>query len=124
MTKEGLKEILDWMRGTDLVSVDFKEGGRGFSLSLPGGIPDFEPAPSPFVPVTSPTVGIFRASALGRGAAAEGSSVEKGAVLGFVESAGGRKTPVEAPDAGRLTKIFIHDSDPVEYGKLLFFLTA
>ena len=43
-------------------------------------------------------------------------------LLGQVETAPGKSTPVTAPCAGRVSKVFIEAGAPAEYGQALLFL--
>lgn len=67
------------------------------------------------VAVTSPLVGIFRASVQ------TGDQVEAGQSLGRIEALGMR-TGVDAPHAGAVEEMLVGDGDPVEYGEALLLL--
>ena len=125
MKTSQLQDVLSWIRTTDLVEVAYRDGSAGFSFAVaePAAPPAY-PAPAcRFQAVTSPAVGLFRASALGKGRRAEeGSAVAEGAVLGLIDAGAGPQTTVKAPCAGRVAKIFIDDGAPAEYGQVLMFL--
>ena len=124
MNTEKIQEVLGWLRGTDLVEVQYRSQGVGFSLSTSEGAPPPVPAPANrFTPVCSPAVGLFQWSEPGKPRVAEeGRSVEAGQTLGLVETAKDRTTPVKAPTAGRIARVFAEAGAPVEYGQPLFFL--
>jgi biotin carboxyl carrier protein len=126
MTTDQVQQVLDWMRKTDLVEVRYREDGKGFSLSTAENAAPPYPAPvSRFTPVCSPGVGLFQWNAPGRAKAAEeGSAVSEGDVLGLVETAPGKTTPVTAPCAGKLARAFAESGKAVEYGQPLFFIAA
>ncbi len=72
--------------------------------------------------VGSPEVGVFRAGAKGRSAAAApGDDVAAGALLGSVDT-GTAVVDVKAPAAGRLVSGAAEDGKAVEYGQPLFFI--
>lgn len=124
MDTKSLKDVLDWMRGTDLAEVVYKRGGAGFELASEpvhaapaGGFPEAR-----VVPVASPEVGVFRAA--GRGASFKGQAgdaVEAGAVLGVVDT-GAKAVELKAPAAGKLVGAGPEDGKAVEYGQPLFFI--
>ncbi|MDE2038848.1 MAG: hypothetical protein KGO96_11805 [Elusimicrobia bacterium] len=123
MTSEQLKDVLAWIKTTDLVEVQYKRGGDGFSLSRAEAAPRYPIPASRFAAVTSPGVGLFQWSALGKARSAEeGREVSEGETLGVIEEAKGQAIPVKAPCAGRVAKIFIEGGAPAEYGQALLFL--
>lgn len=112
------------MRGTDLAEVAWRRGGEGFELSSEGapGIPAGGFPACTVVPVASPEVGVFRAGAKGRSAAAQpGEDVSVGALLGSIDT-GTAVVDVKAPAAGRLVAGAAEDGKAVEYGQPLFFV--
>ena len=125
MNAEDLKDVLTWIKTTDLTEVTLKKGEDGFSFSLPGSAPAI-PEPdisSRYAAVVSPGVGIFQWGEPGRAAVLEeGAAVKEGAVLGRVEQGPKASLPVKAPVSGRLAKIFIEEGKPADYGRLLFFI--
>ncbi len=122
MKNGDMKSVLDWLKGTDLSEVSFKEGREGFSFSMPSTVPIPAFQPSRYVPVLSPAVGVFRKGSAGKAGTAEGSSVAQEAVLGMVEQARGKAVPVPAPRAGKIARAFASDGEAVEFGSLLFFI--
>jgi acetyl-CoA carboxylase biotin carboxyl carrier protein len=125
MKTEKLQEVLAWLKTTDLVEVQFKSEGEGFTVATAEAAPaPHYPLPaSRFQPVTSPAVGLFQFSALGKARKAEeGVDVAEGESLGVVEIAKGKTVPVPAPCAGRVAKVFIEGGSPAEYGQVLLFL--
>lgn len=124
MDTKNLKEVLEWMRSTDLAEIAYKRGDAGFELAADGATPS--PAggfpEARVVPVTSPEVGVFRAA--GRGASFKGQAgdaVEAGAVLGAVDT-GAKTFELKAPAAGKLIGAGPDDGKAVEYGQPLFFI--
>ncbi len=125
MATEQLKDVLDWMRRTDLVEISYRSEGRGFSLSTAENAaqPHYPLPAARFTPVCSPAVGLFQWNAPGRARAAdEGSPVAEDEVLGLIEVAPGKTTPVKAPCAGKLARVFAESGKAVEYGQPLFFI--
>jgi len=116
-----MNEILAWMKTTDLVELAFKRGSEGFEFRTPTATPAGAAFPaSRLVPVSSPTVGIFRTSRPGSAPRAqEGGSVASGEFLGLIET-GSNATEITAGCAGRVVKVLAQDGDPVEYGQPLF----
>ena len=122
-----IRDVLKWMKSTDLVEVAFKRsGGQGFALSTtdaPAPISGGSMPASRFVPVASESVGVFQWSAPGQARKAEeGTDVAAGDVLGVVVSGSGAAAQVKAPCAGRVAKIFADAGQAVEYGRPLFLL--
>ncbi len=124
MQTEEIRDIVAWIKTTDLLEVEFKEEGKGFSLSGPGAAPAPVRFPfHPMVPVTAQTVGIFRPAENGKAPlAAEGKSVEAGDPLGLIETGLGRPVAVTAPCAGLVKKVLIEAGAPAQYGQPLFFI--
>jgi len=125
MKTEQLQQVMTWIKSTDLVEVSYKSGDAGFSLAT------HEPVPQPHYPipasrfqaVTSPAVGVFQWSALGKARQAEeGVEVREGDTLGIVDGGRGQTTPVKAPCGGRIARVFAEGGAPVEYGQALLFL--
>lgn len=124
MDTKTLKDVLDWMRGTDLAEVAYKRGGAGFELCADGAVPTPAGAfpEARVVPVSSPEVGVFRAA--GRGASFKGQpgdAVAAGAVLGVVDT-GAKTVELKAPAAGTLVGAGPEDGKTVEFGQPLFFI--
>jgi len=118
-----LNNVADWMRDTDLSEVSYRRGNESLQLCLDQGAPALPSFPaSTLVPVSSPEVGIFRASTPGKAFnAEEGASVKKGDILGLIETAGS-KLKLKAPESGRLSTVLAEDGKAVEYGQPLFFI--
>ena len=125
MNTNQLTEVMSWIKTTDLVEVVYDEDGDGFALQTAEALhePSYPIPASRFLPVVSPSIGIFQFSALGKARRAEeGVEVSEGEVLGQVDSGRGHATPVKAPCAGRVAKVFIEAGAPAEYGQALLFL--
>lgn len=125
MKTEQLQDVMSWIKTTDLVEVSFKSGETGFSLATHENVPEpHYPIPaSRFQAVTSPAVGVFQFSALGKARRAEeGVEVQEGDTLGQVDGGRGQSTPIKAPRAGRVARVFVESGAPVEYGQALLFL--
>lgn len=118
------KAVIDWMRTTDLAELSYRRGEDAVQLRLEeaGPAPDAGFPPCALVPVTSPEVGIFRSSDIGKPLGVEkGKPVKEGDVLGLIET-GTSKHKVKAAAAGRLVSVLIEDGKAVEYGQPLFFV--
>ena len=125
MTKESLQEVLSWIKTTDLVEVSYKNGEQGFALASaqPQAQPSYPTLAGRFVPVVSPAVGLFQWNEPGRARKLEeGADMAEGDLIGVVETAKGKTTPVKAPRAGRVARVMIDAGSPVEYGQPLAFL--
>ncbi|MFA6318822.1 MAG: biotin/lipoyl-containing protein [Elusimicrobiota bacterium] len=124
MDKKELKDVMDWARTTDLVELEFRRDGHGFSFSK-------RPKPQTAVcgfpgrnlaAVPSPGVGVFQWNTPGSPRlAAEGAQVSAGTTLGIVEGAGTPKK-VEAPCGGILQNVCVDAGQTVQYGQPLFFI--
>jgi len=122
MNVKTLGKITKWMETTDLEEITFKEGGDKISLKLNNHPEHHTSLSSTLVPVSSPSIGIFRFSRPGTTSALkEGVSVKKGQELGAVEVGKDHK-PVIAGAAGFLKIISVEEGKPVEYGQPLFFI--
>jgi len=126
MDTQQIREVLDWMKKTDVVELAYKKAGKGFALSTTEAAPVIPGAglpPSRYVPVASESVGIFQWSEPGKARRAdEGSPVSEGDVLAIVVSGSGKSAPVKAPCAGRVAKCFADAGQAVEYGRPLFLI--
>lgn len=126
MDTKAVREVLEWMKGTDLVEVAYKKAGAGFALTTadaPPAVPAGNlPAPR-FVPVVSESVGVLQWSAPGSARKAEeGTIVAEGDALAVVVGASGASKPVKAPTAGRIAKVLADEGQAVEYGRPLFLI--
>lgn len=121
--QDKVKDVIRWARGTDLAEVAYQREGERVEFRLEGAPPALPPMPAcSLVPGRSPTVGLFRASALGSAAKLEqGRQVSEGELLGHVET-GGRSEPVKSPAAGKVVSVSVEDGKPVQYGQALFFV--
>lgn len=124
MNTESLKDILAWIRTTDLVEVSYEGKAGRFSLASAQGSAPPPPIAAPrFVPAAAPAVGVFQWNELGKPRQAEEkSNVAEGAVLGVIETTKGKFTPVKSPCAGVLSRILIEAGQAVEYSQPLFFI--
>ncbi|HZU68233.1 MAG TPA: biotin/lipoyl-containing protein [Ktedonobacteraceae bacterium] len=85
-----------------------------------------EPAPSEIEhKVLAHLVGTFHVWARPRGGTlvAVGDRVKEGQLLGIIESLN-VFNEVEAPAAGRVVEIFVHEGQPVEYGQVLMTIAS
>jgi biotin carboxyl carrier protein len=126
MDTRQIRDVLDWMKGTDLVELAYKKGGKGFALSTTEASPAIPGAglpPSRFVPVASESVGIFQWSEPGKARRAEeGAAVDEGDMLAIIVSGSGAFKTVKSPCAGRVAKCFADAGQAVEYGRPLFLI--
>ena len=124
MNSRQLKDVLDWLKATDLVSVRYHDGSAGFELTLASGAATLPAAPaSRYVPVCAQAVGVFQPGAPGRPRLGEeGLAVKEGDVLGQIETGVGRPHEVRAPCSGRVARVFCAAGQAAEYGQPLFFL--
>lgn len=125
MKTENIKEILSWVKKTDLTELRFKEKGSGFAFST-SETPDLswaELPPSRYQCVSAPAIGIFQSSTPGRAQKVEeGSAVASGETIGFIETIPGKTTPVTAPVSGRVARLLVEASGPVSYGQPILFI--
>lgn len=127
MKTSELSAVLAWAKTTDLVEIDFRSGGKGFSFSAPGNpasVTSYFPGPR-LVCVAAEGVGVFRWGERGEGRSAcakEGAAVSAGDSLGLVDSGLKRVSPVKSPCAGRVRHVLVDAGDPVQFGQPLFFV--
>lgn len=125
MKSSEIKEIMDWLKATDLVEVSYKNGGKGFCLATTEAPP---PAlaearfPSRYACVTAPSVGLFSPNVLGRGRVEEGRSVQEGDILGLIDTGGKDHSRVQAPCPATVARILVEAGQAVQYGQPLFLL--
>lgn len=119
-----LKEVMTWLKGTDLVEVSYKENDRGFSLTT-------AEAPAPrltearlggYSCVTAQHVGVFQANALGKSKVEEGREVAEGDLLGLIDTGAKELRRINAPCKGVISRIFAEPGQAVQYGQPLFFV--
>jgi biotin carboxyl carrier protein len=125
MNPEQLKDVMDWIRSTDLVTVRYHDGGAGFELALaePSAAAPAASFASRYVPVCAPAVGLFQPCAPGRPRLGEeGLAVKEGDVLGQIETGVGKPHEVKAPCSGRVARSFISGGQAAQFGQPLFFL--
>lgn len=124
MNTDSLKDVLAWIRTTDLVEVAYDGKAGRFSLSsAQAGAPPPTVAAPRYVPVTSPAVGLFQWSELGKPRRAEqGASVPEGGLLGVVEVGKGKFVPIKSPCPGVLSRVLVDAGQAVEYSQPLFFI--
>jgi acetyl-CoA carboxylase biotin carboxyl carrier protein len=135
-----LRQLITLMNGSDIEEIGIEEAASGLRLSLrkpaplasatsPAEDDAFEyivadgvgaDPPTTSVEVTSPLVGLFRASMKpgARPLCAQGDVVREGQVVCAVEALN-VPNEVEAPISGRVSAIYVADGQPVEYGQLL-----
>ncbi|MCX5785020.1 MAG: hypothetical protein NTX59_04980 [Elusimicrobia bacterium] len=117
-----LSKLTKWMETTDLEEITWKDGEEKISLKLNNQPEHHASLSSTLVPVSSPSIGIFRFAGPGKtNTLKEGSSVKKGQELGVVEVGKDHK-PVSAPSDGFLKIVSVEEGKPVEYGQPLFFI--
>lgn len=124
MDAKTLKEVLAWMRSTDLAEVAWSRAGTGFSLSsdTTPPVPSGAFPEARVVPVASAEVGVFRAAPLGKSPKAQaGDEVSEGTLLGLIDT-GTAKKEVKSPASGKLLAGVAEDGKAVEYGQPLFFI--
>lgn len=125
MKTEQLKDVMAWIKTTDLVELSFQENGDGFSFATSqkaASAPYYFPGPR-LTAVVSQNVGIFHWNKLGKSQAfQEGDSVGSGDALGLIDGGLKKTAPVAAPCAGVLRKISIDEGAPVQFGQPLFFI--
>ena len=125
------EEVLDWMKGTDLVEVAFKQGKTGFTFARGGAAAPLSKPGAPLaipksttVPVTSTAVGFYHAAAPGKSKSFKaGERVDKDASLGFLE-AGPKRWDIKSPVSGTLSQLLIEEGQAVQYGQPLFMIEA
>jgi acetyl-CoA carboxylase biotin carboxyl carrier protein len=122
MDVKTLSKITKWMESTDLEEITWKNGGDKISLKVNNSPESHTKFSSTIVPVSAPSIGIFRFARPGKAnSLKQGMAVKKGAELGVVEVAKEFK-PVIAPVDGYLKIISVEDGKTVEYGQPLFFI--
>ncbi len=126
MKTDDLKQVMDWLKTTDIVEVGYNHGEDGFSLATAEApSPSYPPPASRFAAVSSPAVGILRWNEPGKPRPAEEADpVEEGQLLAVVETAKGKFSPVKAPSTGRLARVLAEDGAAVEFGQALFFIES
>jgi acetyl-CoA carboxylase biotin carboxyl carrier protein len=125
MNASELKEVMDWLKSTDLVEVSYKNGERGFSLATTEAPPAALPQarfPNRYACVAAQSVGVFQPNALGRSRAEEGREVAEGDVLGLIDTGGKEHPAVKAPCKGLVAKVFVEPGQAVQYGQPLFLI--
>ena len=122
MSEERIESVLSWMRSTDLVEVQYSNGGESIRLRIRDAEAPVEIPPAALLPVTAPAVGVFRFVPPGQARAADkGSGVRNGAALGLIET-GGKRVDVCAPAAGKIVRVMVEEGQGVEYGRPLFLI--
>lgn len=125
MKTEHLRDVIAWIKQTDLVSVRYKRGGEGFTFALPGApaeVPCYFPGPR-LTPVASQWIGVFQWNQPGKARRfSEGDAVAAGDVLGLVDTGLKKTAEVPAPCAGRLSRVLVEAGDSVQFGQPLFFI--
>ncbi len=125
MKTEQIKEILGWVKTTDLTSVSLKEKGSGFSFTTTEH-PDESFAEMPqahYQVVSAPAIGTFRWSRPGHPQKIEeGNSLLAEETIGYIETLPGKTVPVKVASSGRAARILVEDSSPVAYGQALLFI--
>jgi len=117
-----LSALLELIGGTDVVELDVSVGSTRVRLRRSaGGAPSPPPpadqpvADEATLAITSPLVGVFRASV------GIGADLDAGQSIGVVEALG-LPTHVEAPHAGTVEALLVASGSPVEYGQPLLVL--
>ena len=117
-----LEELLHLVAASDVTELDVTLGSTHLSLKRPAHtavVPESYVAQESLEPtslaITSPLVGMFRASV------SVGAMVEPGQPIGAIEALG-MPTSVDAPDSGTVEELLVQDGTPVEYGQPLLIL--
>ena len=125
MRTEEIKEILNWVKSTDLTQVSLKEKGSGFGFSTSEHADEsFAEMPAPhYQCVSAPAIGTFHWSQPGRPQKVEeGISLPAEEALGYIETLPGKTVPVKTPSSGKVARILVEESSPVAYGQALIFI--
>ncbi len=124
LSQAELAELLAMVAGTDITELELGfEGsrltlGRAARPASAAGPTQAAAAPAEeaaSVAVVSPLVGIFHPSVQ------PGQAVTAGQVIGAIEALG-MPTSVDAPQAGTVEDVLVHEGSPVEYGQPLLVL--
>jgi biotin carboxyl carrier protein len=127
MKAQELDKIVSWFKETDLSEVSYRERSDGFTLAKaePAAEAPVSNFPNRYVAVTAPAIGLFYWSEPGRARSVEeGSNIQQGQALGYVELAKNRREAVSAAVGGRLARIMVEEGEAVEFGRPLFFIEA
>jgi acetyl-CoA carboxylase biotin carboxyl carrier protein len=125
MNTEKIKEILAWVKTTDLTSVALKEKDSGFSFATSEhadqSFADMPPAH--YQAVSAPAIGTFHWSRPGHPQKVEeGISLPAEETVGYIETLPGKTVPVKVSSSGKVARILVEDSSPVAYGQALIFI--
>jgi acetyl-CoA carboxylase biotin carboxyl carrier protein len=117
-----LSALLELIGGTDVVELDVSVGPTRMRLRrtasaapAPSVVSNQLAAEDASLAITSPLVGVFRASV------GIGADLDAGQSIGVVEALG-LPTHVEAPHAGTVEDLLVASGSPVEYGQPLLVL--
>ena len=118
-----LSALLELIGGTDVVELEVSVGSTRVRLrraasatAAPAVVVDESASEEDAtLAITSPLVGVFRASVL------IGAQLEAGQSIGVVEALG-LPTTVDAPDAGTVEDLLVASGSPVEFGQPLLVL--
>ena len=117
-----IKDITDWLKTTDLAEFCYEKDGNCIEVKTQEALPEPARFACSLTAVTAPAIGIYHAADKGQDISlAEGQPVEKGALLGVVETVS-KKHKITAPVSGKLRVITVQEGATVEFGLPLFFI--
>lgn len=117
-----IREVTDWLKTTDLAEFCYENNGDSIEIKTQEALPEPAQFSCSLCAVTSPSVGIYHAAEKGQNLTlTEGQIVEKGTLLGIVETYT-KKHKITAPVTGKLNVISIQEGNAVEFGLPLFFI--
>jgi len=117
-----IQEVTDWMKTTDLSEFCYEKDGDCIEVKTQEALPEPAQFQCSLTPVCSPAVGIYHAAQKGQQLVlSEGQNVQKGDVLGWVESVS-EKHKIVSPLEGKLRIVAAQEGAAVEFGLPLFFV--
>jgi len=117
-----IKEVTDWLKTTDLAEFCYENNGNSIEIKTQEALPEPAQFTCSLCAVTSPAVGVYHAAEKGQNLTlTEGQTVEKGTLLGQVETYA-KKHKITAPVTGKLRVVAAQEGNAVEFGLPLFFI--